>query len=487
MPDPINFEYNKLHDSVHKTIGLSKIEVEIINTKAFQRLRNVKQLSLVHYVFPGADYSRFSHCIGTCHLAGKLFDAINKNPQERDDRSKQKIRLAGLLHDIGHYPFSHSMEDAIKHYINTSPQAKSGLIKKGETPTEMSFSAQGYLDHENIGSKILDNDSQIKEILCRNGFTPIEISNLFIKKGESPPPTIKNLISSDLDADRLDYLIRDAHYMGLPYGSTDLDYILRQMKYDEGKSGEKRPCIDSKALRTVDHFLLCRYFDYSQVIFQKTVTGMEEVLKRALAYLLAKNKIKYSESDIIDLISSGEWNEYDDIYIMGIIRNCHKDATTPPEEKLFMKSILDRIPPKEIAKLEYIDQTGQRDIDCFNASISDLKSIGQKISGNFSINQKHIFVWDNGGLRLTKMGRMTEVSKAGDIDKADLNQRIRIHNRMTKDSLPIMERDDSLMSILADKALYSMRLFILDPTLTESKIKEIRDFVFSELPYRDWK
>jgi HD superfamily phosphohydrolase len=122
------FNFIKVHDSVHKIIGLSEIESEIINTRAFQRLRNVRQLSLVHYVFPGADYSRFSHSIGVCHLAGRMFDAIytkdtdeGKGPRterihlsDEDYQLKQKIRLAGLLHDIGHYPFSHTMEDAIK-------------------------------------------------------------------------------------------------------------------------------------------------------------------------------------------------------------------------------------------------------------------------------------------------------------------------------------------------------------------------------------
>jgi len=289
------------------------------------------------------------------------------------------------------------------------------------------------------------------------------------------------LISSDLDADRLDYLLRDAHYMGLPYGSTDLNYILRQMRHDN----ENRPCFDSKALRTIDHFLLCRYFDYSQVIFQKTVTGMEEILKRVLQYLITKNEIKYSESDIIELITSEKWNEYDDIHIMGIIRTYYYKDDTPLEEKLFMQSIIERIPPKEIVKLEYID--GIDRVDSFKAKISDLNSLIQKISEKFGINSKHIFVWDNGGLRLTKMGRMTEVSKAQAITEEDLNQRIRIHHRITKESHPIMERNDSLMSILADRALYSMRLFVLDPNLTDTKTSEIEKFVIDKLPFRDWK
>jgi hypothetical protein len=157
MPPEFDFEFNKLHDSVHKTIGLSKLEVKIIDSRSFQRLRNIRQLSLTHYAFPGADYSRFAHSLGTCHLAGKLFDAVYKNPTKRQLKLKQEIRLAGLLHDIGHYPFSHTTEDAVKLYCKNNPSSMSGLVEKGEQPADESFTVPGYLDHENIGSKILHN------------------------------------------------------------------------------------------------------------------------------------------------------------------------------------------------------------------------------------------------------------------------------------------------------------------------------------------
>jgi uncharacterized protein len=478
------FGVKKIHDSVHKTISLSKIEVDIINTKTFQRLRNVKQLSLIHYVFPGADYSRFSHSIGSCHLAGKLFDAIYKDPATRDNDLKQKIRLAGLLHDIGHYPFSHTMEDAIKDYISKSPNAMSGLVRKGEAATDAPFLVVNYLEHENIGSKILDKDPEIRAILDRDSINPTDISKLFIKKGESP---IKNLISSDLDADRLDYLLRDAHCIGLPYGSTDLNYILHQMKFDTDESGNPRPCIDSRAIKTVDHFLLSRYFDYSQVVFHKTVAGMEEVLKRVLAHLMHENAIFYKESDIINLISSGNWCEYDDVKITSIIREKYKETTLPDDEKLFMRSLLERIPPKEIVKLEYIDGIDQKTIDCFNAKICDLKSLDQYISTMLGIPKKQIFVWNNGGLKLTKMGRMTEVSKVKEVNEDHVKQGVRIENRVMGGSQPIMERNDSLMNILSEKALYSMRLFVLDPTLTKEKTESVQKYVYKRLPYRDWK
>ena len=106
-----------VNDPVHGTIELSDLEVEIINTKVFQRLRNIKQLGLANYVFPSADFTRFSHSIGVCHLTGKIFDTLKRNGADQiTDLDIRDYRLAGLLHDIGHYPYSHTMEDAIQEY-----------------------------------------------------------------------------------------------------------------------------------------------------------------------------------------------------------------------------------------------------------------------------------------------------------------------------------------------------------------------------------
>ncbi|MFA5253563.1 MAG: HD domain-containing protein [Methanoregula sp.] len=483
------FEKYKIHDAIHKTIGLSQLELDIIDTKSFQRLRNVKQLSLLSYVFPSADYSRFSHSLGTCYLSGKIFDALhfdgdlNRSDRIKHQKQKQKVRLAGLLHDIGHYPFSHVMEDAIKFYLHEyHPQQ--GLQEINSPNTEGPYTALGYLEHESVGIKILERDKQIPAILKKAKYSPTEISELMIRKGESPSELPK-LISSDLDSDRLDYLLRDAYHIGLPYGSTDLNYILREF-YDDG-SGEI--CINSKALRTVDHFLLCRYFDYSQVIFHKTSAGLEEVLKRVIAFLIERGEIKISPDHIESMIDSGDWFFYDDIYLYNLIRKLYKDEGISKHQKLFVNSIIERNPPKEIAKLEYIDDIDTRKQRLFKSRISDLNSIIPLIGEKFDIDPQNIFVWDNKGLRLTKTGRMLEAYSEESNSKDVLNQSVRIYDRVSEKSDMIMNREDSLMNILSNKALYSIRLFILaNPgEIKDDEIKKIRTFVYKNLEYRDWK
>ncbi len=389
----INFEVKKIRDPIHKTIGLSELEIEIINTRAFQRLRNIKQLGLVNYVFPGADYTRFSHSIGVCHLSGQLYDAIHKkNGKTRTNyEEKQKYRLAGLLHDIGHYPFSHAMDEALESIYKDRSEELAGLkIKKdskrrdAHSDPHIYTTQVKYLDHESVGREILLNDIEISEILSSWKFKSKDIYDIFTRNFESLPPDA-NMISSDLDADRLDYLLRSAYHLGLPYGSADVEYILSQLEIDN----DKKICLNSKAIRTIDHFLLCRYFDYSQVIYHKTVAGFEEVLKRIILFFVEETKIKCSMEDVIQKIKNGEWYDFDDHYIFYLIKEYYNKDETPPQIKLMMKSILLRKPPKEIIKLEYIRDSKEK--KKFHEKINNMTTIIDDLSCQFDINKNNGF------------------------------------------------------------------------------------------------
>ncbi len=297
-----DFYARRISDPVHDTIGLSDVEVEIIGSRAFQRLRNVKQLGLANLVFPGADYSRLSHCIGVCHVTGRILSALAANcPELKLDPAKiQAYRLAGLLHDIGHYPFSHAMEDAIQNY------AAKPLIENGGVAIKT-------LNHERVGKYILETDPEIGAILGDHHVEPASISAIF---NRSQPESLTNLISSDFDADRIDYLLRTAHFSGLPYGGIDLEYLLTQLRLD----GEGRVCLTRKAICAADHFLLSRYFDYQQVSYHKTVAALEIVLKDVISAIIASGWIDCSEDEVRKSIVDGSWAQFDDLYVWGLIR-----------------------------------------------------------------------------------------------------------------------------------------------------------------------
>ena len=215
-----NFNRKHISDPVYKTIGLSELETEIIDTPVFQRLRRVKHLGLVSLVYPGADFSRFDHSLGVCHITGRILSAIkNANPEILDDdKVIQKYRLAGLLHDIGHYPFSHPMEEAIEEFYKQRSVEHRGADEEAgndSAPEEIKF-----IKHEQVGQEILRSDPDLKKIFDKSEYEPDEISGIFTGSTDS---SFGNLVKSDLDADRIDYLLRTAHHTGVPYGSIDVD------------------------------------------------------------------------------------------------------------------------------------------------------------------------------------------------------------------------------------------------------------------------
>src|ERR1041384_1291833 len=138
------YDAKRIADPVHGTIGISELEAKVITTQVFQRLRNIKQLGLAHYVYPGADYSRLSHSLGACHITGRILEALNRNCYQEFNITELEIRLcrvAALLHDVGHYPFSHAMEHALTDYYTSAMQD----LGDDEHPTKK------VLKHESVG------------------------------------------------------------------------------------------------------------------------------------------------------------------------------------------------------------------------------------------------------------------------------------------------------------------------------------------------
>lgn len=276
----------RIADPIYDVITLNELETEIINTKVFQRLNHIRHLGLAYFIFPNVNYPRFAHSLGVCHVTGLLLDSIVKGNIVIPADEQLKYRLAALLHDIGHYPYSHAMEKAIEDFYSATY-----LKSTAQEDTHKHFK------HERVGKEVLLKDAEINAVLKKHGIESEEIFSIFMR--ERPQKKFANLISSDLDADRIDYLLRTAHHTGLPYGSVDLSYLLSRIAVDK----DLKICLNSKALRTADHFLLCRYFDYQQVTHHKTLVGLELVLRDVIHELLKENYFTCSAADISKRIS----------------------------------------------------------------------------------------------------------------------------------------------------------------------------------------
>ena len=236
----------KFRDPIHDFIHVSPEELEIIDTPIFQRTHNIKQLSLGYYAYHGAEHSRFGHMIGAMHVAGLAYDAILKNTKKLgeefacDEIDRKTLRVAALLHDIGHAPFSHSLENILD-------------------------------SHHEKYSKILVQ-TYYEDILKKSGIEPQTVNEL-IDGIYTKKPYLSKIVSGQLDVDRLDYLLRDSHYAGVSYGRYDLGRIIDQLAIVDNKF-----VILQGGYEAVEQLIFSRYQMYQQVYFHKTKRSFELML-----------------------------------------------------------------------------------------------------------------------------------------------------------------------------------------------------------------
>jgi HD superfamily phosphohydrolase len=249
-----------IRDPIHGYITLNEIEFALVNTRAFQRLRHIRQLGLTDQVFPGATHTRFSHSLGVMHLAQRMLERLFIQPPasglstEEKERLVRLMRLAALLHDLGHPPFSHALEDLFEPGTGHEAMARSIVLN-----TELS----GIIAE---GGK-------------RWGIGPEEVTDLM---AGSPGPGLEFLstvLSSELDIDKMDYLLRDSLFCGVRYGSFDLERLLYTavlIRTDRGP----RLGVHESGIHALEAFVLARYYMFAQVYFNVTSKVLELHLRR---------------------------------------------------------------------------------------------------------------------------------------------------------------------------------------------------------------
>lgn len=310
-------------DPLYGFINITNLEWEIIHTPFYQRLRWIKQLGFTFYTFPGAEHSRFGHSIGVMFNAHKILQRLGKavsdndlfddSLQSPDKAFHQSIRLAALLHDLGAFMFSHTTEMA--------------YIRWGETTREKN--GKGHPDdHEHLGSFIIKNtdyDGGITKILKNYRLDPQKISNLV--KGIDPSVLANQILHSEVDCDRMDYLLRDAHYSGIKYGTYDRDYLLHHFRV-ANVNGVEIVAIHHNALHAVEDFLMARFAWYSQVIRSARGARFDAIAEEITFYMLEKNKI-VTYSQLMDMISNDpvKFYGFNDQYFMQKVHQYYMDGT----------------------------------------------------------------------------------------------------------------------------------------------------------------
>ena len=243
-----------IRDPLWNNIRLDPLAFELIDTPAFQRLRYVRQLGLAFLVYPGATHSRFEHALGTYHLARRTLTLFEEQDEYTriGDEECQLIRVAALLHDIGHYPFSHALEEI------------------------------GAMHHEVVAQPLICG-GEVAEVLRRElgANAPERIVSLIRGESESP---LQGLISGSIDLDKLDYLRRDAFMCGVSYGEIDVDRLINALTIvADPSTGEPRVGMVEKGLSALESLLFARYQMYRNVYWHHAVRSATAMYKRLVA------------------------------------------------------------------------------------------------------------------------------------------------------------------------------------------------------------
>jgi HD superfamily phosphohydrolase len=241
-------------DPVHNIIPLrddtaeGRLMIRLIDAPEFQRLRRIKQLGLGLYTYQGAEHSRFTHSLGALHLMTRILDQLSDRYQIKD-QDRAAGRAAALLHDVGHGPFSHAMENVLGvHHEQLTMQA------------------------------VLSEETELWRALSSySSELPARVASII--EGTFKPAALAQLVSSQLDVDRMDYLLRDSLMTGAKYGLFDLEWIINALQIDE--AGD-RIYVAARGIYAVEEYLQARYYMFRQVYFHRSLRSAEAVLRSAL-------------------------------------------------------------------------------------------------------------------------------------------------------------------------------------------------------------
>jgi len=336
------FNFKLINDPIYGCMGVSELEVALLDTKAMQRLRHIKQMGFSEYVFPGGEHTRFTHSLGVLYIMGRMCDVLFRNG-DIEPRDVQKMRVAALLHDVGHYPFSHLGEIV---YSFIDQEENKGLIC-GEEQLNLLCRIANHrkrkpVDHEHLGAKVIEKDPQISKLLQEAEISPKEIGDIITGKIVAGDTTKGNgalyvqMMHSSLDADRIDYLMRDSAQAGVSFGKIELDYIIsniRKENYVYKQNGKKFETpslvVDSKAQSAVEHFLMGRYFHYSRTVSHKAAIAFEATAKMLMYKTLLSGsvdeKIKNYEN-IVKMIGTETFYMFNDSLIWNEMYNFAKNS-----------------------------------------------------------------------------------------------------------------------------------------------------------------
>jgi hypothetical protein len=277
--------WGEIKDPVHGYVYITQAEKEIIDSYPFQRLRRLRQLAGAEMVYPGANHTRFEHSIGVMHLAGLLMKNPNLSQLLTEDEA-QMIRIAALLHDVGHGPFSHIFEHLLVKFLNKT--------------------------HEDITTWIIQ-ESELKDIISGLGYNSNSVGKLAVGSLHEPGKAFTDqIIRSAVDVDKLDFIVRDTYHTGAEYGYVDIFRLIQMLDVlDENLA------VDLGALSALESFILARIESFKSIYFHRVARAAQIMIATAMEQ--AKDELR-----LVDFKSPDEYLAFDDYAVWGMLKKCKK-------------------------------------------------------------------------------------------------------------------------------------------------------------------
>jgi HD superfamily phosphohydrolase len=471
------------YDNLYGYINVDNEFEEIIRNEFFTRLHNISQMGMTRYVFPDAVHTRYSHSLGVYHNIERMFMSQENQFDHLcflNDKDKTKLKLTALLHDVGHVPLSHTTEQAMSQFYSDELQDDS-LI--GIPSQEKQYEDNGTKLHERLAETILLSPTSLNKALSNLGYSGIDISygimgftreyvtnsgenadtdsNLYLKHA-------RNFMHSQLDADRIDYLMRDAAFSGVKAGAFDVEKLLREIRYNE----KANYGVDESGIRAIEQFFFARFGAYSQIVFNKKVHGLEYLAQDFYYRLLIEKKngnidIKFEKNilsfqEIKEELQNGNTGiflSFVDSVFYELIERASDGSLfreTVPKMAKMARYLKNGTAPKVVGYEEYF---ATEEENKFHNSFFDHLRVEDNLlalskTANVSIDE----------IILPRKPLSTKLTdKKKDLICVFKDNKIKHYS--------LLESDNSLLKLIQEKKLYLNRLFTFDED-SQSKLKK---------------
>lgn len=436
-------------DSLHGDVHLNEREWRVLDTAGFQRLRRIKQLQMGQVTYPNATHTRFAHSLGTLAIMARILECFPRTgPMKLSKRQQEDLRMAALLHDIGHYPYSHLMEgiddvDLTEEIIGGGPSQSYDAARTR------------YPKHEKVGEAIVTNQKDVCDAI--GGLKRAkQVADLFTRS-KAADPQLSKLLHSSFDMDRVDYLQRDSRAAGVPYGNIDADYLLNSLRIS--KSGMVG--VAEKALPAAEQFLLARFFMHRAVYFHKTTFGIEEACRQLLRRIRDAKlfNIPADGSDVLGIVRSAALASFTDDYVDSLVH--HAGQADDPVMRALARCIQTRRPPKLLMEVQVLEDAKHQEVHRGLLFYSQAKHRLKALSEKYHIPLGQFLLCKTKPLRLEKRGAFLAADQARTVESEQEDELIKVFVSDSDEPKSLVEIRHSLIYICSDHAWQAFRLYVV--------------------------